>query len=152
MIDVVDSFANKSLVTVPSLLGLDPEFRFEGIPLATPWKRFENGSEGRPLLTWPFHVSVFGPHTKGDEFLAVADRVSAYVRKTGLAATAKSLDEAAHAVKVAEIDPFAEPPLAIQQMSRYAWVPLAGTPAPLQIASGERGLTGAACAVVMGGG
>ena len=70
---------------------------------------------------------------EGDEFLAVADRVSAYVRKTGLAATAKSLDEAAHAVKVAEIDPFAEPPLAIQQMSRYAWVPLAGTPAPSRL-------------------
>jgi len=30
VIDVVDSFANKSLVTIPSLLGLDPEFRFEG--------------------------------------------------------------------------------------------------------------------------
>ena len=35
MVDVVDSFANKSLVTIPSLLGLDPEFRFEGTPART---------------------------------------------------------------------------------------------------------------------
>jgi hypothetical protein len=33
VVDVVDSFANKSLVTIPSLLGLDPDFVFEG-----PWQ------------------------------------------------------------------------------------------------------------------
>ena len=70
-------------------------------------------------------MCVLAPRS-GDEFLAVADRVASYVRKTGLAALAKTLDEAAHAVKVAEIDPFSEAPLAVRQMSRYAWAPLPG--------------------------
>jgi hypothetical protein len=67
----------------------------------------------------------------GDDFLAMADRVASGWRprpsalaEAAAAAKAAAAHARASAARAVEIDPFAEPPLHVRQLSPYAWSPL----------------------------